>query len=183
MTFMLGGDERLCKQLIPEFPLGLRRMTPGHAYLQALTKPNVAVKSGGMTRFVPEGLVLASGEILKVDAIICATGFDTSFRPRFPLIGRNGNLQEIWRKELPKSYMSCAVQGLPNYFSKSHSTDELPLGSVYSHVPSIPRPQRPHRPWQRIYRKRAHRQVYHGYHQKVPNRRYQGHLSFPRCRQ
>jgi len=115
---MLGGDEKLCKALIPDYPLGFRRMTPGHSYLQALTKPNVEVKTGGVRRFVPEGLELGSGEILKVDAIVCATGFDTSFCPRFPIVGRNGNLQDRWKKEIPKSYMSCAVSGMPNYFSR-----------------------------------------------------------------
>lgn len=72
-----------------------------------------------MKRFVPEGIELASGETLKVDAIICATGFETSFCPRFPIIGRDGaNLQDRWRQEIPKAYMSCAVPSLPNYFSK-----------------------------------------------------------------
>lgn len=117
MTAMLGGSEALCKALIPDFPLGCRRMTPGPGYLLAMTKPNVEVRRSGMKRFVPEGIELDSGEILKVDAIICATGFETSFRPRFPIIGRNGNLQDQWANETPKAYMSCAVAGLPNYFS------------------------------------------------------------------
>ena len=122
MTAMLGGDEKLCKALIPNSPLGFRRMTPSHAYLQALTKPNVEVRKEGMKRFVPEGIELESGEILKVDAIICATGFETSFRPRLPIIGRNGNLQDIWQREVPKSYLSCAASGLPNYFSELPTT-------------------------------------------------------------
>ena len=92
-------------------------MTPGHGYLQALTKPNVEVFSGGPKRFFADGVELESGEILKVDAIVCATGFDSSFHSRFPLVGRNGNLQDIWNTEVPKAYMSCAVAGLPNYFS------------------------------------------------------------------
>lgn len=120
MTLMLGGNQELCKALIPEFPLGCRRMTPGHGYLQALSKPNVVVRRSGIKRFVAEGIELDSGEILKVDAIVCATGFNTSFTPRFPIIGREGNLQDRWKKEIPKAYMSCAVAGLPNYFSTSH---------------------------------------------------------------
>jgi len=119
MTAMLGGNETLCKALIPDFPLGCRRMTPGHAYMQAITKPNVEIRATGMKRFVPEGIELDSGEVLKVDAIVCATGFETSFCPRFPIIGREGNLQDQWRKETPKAYLSCAVAGLPNFFSKS----------------------------------------------------------------
>lgn len=118
MAFMLGGDEKLCQTLIPTYPLGCRRITPAPGYLQALRAPNVEIVMDGMKQIVPEGIELHSGEVIKVDAIICATGFDLSFRPRFPLVGRQGNLQDSWDKELPKAYMSCAVAGLPNYFSK-----------------------------------------------------------------
>ncbi|KAL2161432.1 hypothetical protein VTH06DRAFT_7993 [Thermothelomyces fergusii] len=132
MTAMLGGDEELCRALIPDFPLGTRRMTPGHGYLQALTKPNVVIKRCGIRRFVPEGIELDTGEVLSVDAIICATGFDTSFVPRFPIIGRDGNLQERWRKETPKAYMSCAVDGLPNYFMFLGPNAPIGHGSVFT---------------------------------------------------
>lgn len=118
MTMMLGGDERLCQALIPNFPLGTRRMTPAPGYLEALRKDNVEVVVGDIRRFVADGIEMASGEVLKVDTIICATGFDISFRPRFPLVGREGNLQDRWSEETPKAYMSCAVAGMPNYFSK-----------------------------------------------------------------
>ncbi|KAK4105331.1 FAD/NAD(P)-binding domain-containing protein [Parathielavia hyrcaniae] len=132
MTLMLGGDQELCKALIPDFPLGCRRMTPGHGYLQALTKPNVEVRRSDIKRVVPEGIELASGEVLKVDAIVCATGFDTSFCPRFPIIGRDGNLQDKWRKETPKAYMSCAVAGLPNYFMLFGPNGPIGHGSVFT---------------------------------------------------
>ena len=118
MKKMLGEDEKLCKLLIPDFALGCRRMTPGHSYLRALTQPNVQLRRSEIKRFVEDGIELSSGEVLKVDTIVCATGFDTSFCPRFPIIGRNGvNLQDRWKKETPKAYMSCAVDGVPNYFS------------------------------------------------------------------
>ncbi|EON96822.1 putative phenylacetone monooxygenase protein [Phaeoacremonium minimum UCRPA7] len=117
MTAMLGGDATLCKALIPTFPLGCRRMTPAHGYLKSLTQPNVFVLTGGMKRFVAEGIEMESGEVVKLDAIICATGFDVSFCPRFPLIGRDGNLQDIWTDHTPQAYMSCAVPGFPNYFT------------------------------------------------------------------
>ena len=126
MTMMLGGDEKLCKALIPTFPLGTRRMTPAPGYLQALRKDNVEVAVGGIRRFVADGMEMTSGEVMKVDAIICATGFDTSFRLRFPLVGREGNLQDIWSEETPRAYMSCAVAGMPNYFSKTLTTSQLP---------------------------------------------------------
>lgn len=125
MTMMLGGNKELCEAMIPDFPLGTRRLTPGQDYLKALTKENVEVRRGGIRRFVPEGIQLESGEVIKVDAIICATGFNTSFCPRFPIVGRNGNLQKKFRDEVPKSYMSCAIADMPNYFGKPGSSTSL----------------------------------------------------------
>lgn len=120
MQMQLGNDERLCRALIPSFPLGCRRITPAPGYLESVGRPNVTVETEEIRRFVPKGIQLRSGRIVEVDAIICATGFDLSFRPRFPIIGRDGNLQDIWGNDdtPPKAYMSCAVAGLPNYLSK-----------------------------------------------------------------
>lgn len=50
-----------------------------------------------------------------MDVLIAATGFNTTFTPRFPIIGRNGNnLQDIWA-ENPTSYCGTGVSGFPNY--------------------------------------------------------------------
>lgn len=93
-------------------------MTPAPGYLEALRSPDTVLIKEPITNIVQEGIQLQSGEIIELDAIICATGFDTSFTPRFPLVGRHGNVQDIFREEVPRSYMSCALPGVPNYFSK-----------------------------------------------------------------
>lgn len=55
------------------------------------------------------------GENYKADVIICATGFNTSFVPRFPIIGRGQkNLQHIWA-ETPSSYLGVGVSQFPNF--------------------------------------------------------------------
>ncbi|CAK7263061.1 hypothetical protein SEPCBS119000_000291 [Sporothrix epigloea] len=132
MTMMLNGDERLCKALIPTFELGCRRMTPAPTYLQTLTRSNVRVVAEGIRRVLPRGIELASGELVEVDAIICATGFDVSFRPRFPLVGRDGNLQDLWRDNVPQAYMSCTVPGLPNYFTFLGPNGPIGHGSTFT---------------------------------------------------
>lgn len=118
MIDKLNGDERLIKAILPDFAAGCRRPTPGVGYLEALTKPNVNVVLSGIEKVVPEGIVTKDGQTIKADALICATGFDVSFAPRFKFIGRNGvDLKEQW-KVRPRSYLSCAVENFPNYFSK-----------------------------------------------------------------
>ena len=119
MTAMLGGDERLCKALIPDFPLGTRRLTPAPGYLEALRAPNMEVITAGIAEVVPDGIRLETGELVELDAIICATGFDNTFVPRFPLVGRHGiDVRDRFMNETPMSYMSCALPGVPNYFSR-----------------------------------------------------------------
>lgn len=116
MTNALNGDPHLCKALIPKFPVGCRRLTPGSGYLEALQAPNVRVVTDSIDNITAEGIRLVTGEIIQLDVIVCATGFDVSFRPHFPIIGQGGNLQDLWEKNLPKAYMSCAVPKFPNYF-------------------------------------------------------------------
>ncbi|KAJ4176313.1 hypothetical protein NW755_014487 [Fusarium falciforme] len=132
MTEALGGDERLCSAIIPKFPLGCRRLTPAVDYLWALRKPNVRVVTDPITSIEAQGLRTQGGELIKVDAIICATGFNVSFCPRFPIVGRTGNLQDAWTKHVPKAYMSCAVPDFPNYFMFLGPNAPIGHGSVFT---------------------------------------------------
>ncbi|OAL43338.1 FAD/NAD(P)-binding domain-containing protein [Pyrenochaeta sp. DS3sAY3a] len=132
MTEALNRDERLCKAIISNFPLGCRRLTPAVDYLHSLLKPNVRVITDAITSIEAKGLRTNTGELVEVDAIICATGFNVSFRPRFPIIGRHSNLQDIWSKEVPKAYMSCAVPEFPNYFTFLGPNAPIGHGSVFT---------------------------------------------------
>jgi cation diffusion facilitator CzcD-associated flavoprotein CzcO len=118
MKTKLRNNERLIKHLIPDFAVGCRRPTPGNGYLEALIKENVRVITEPIEKVVPKGIVLATGELVEIDAFICATGFDVSFTPRFPMIGRNNvSLADQW-SDKPEAYLSLAVENFPNYFSK-----------------------------------------------------------------
>lgn len=118
MKDRLENDRRLIDFLVPDFPVGCRRITPGVGYLESLHKPNVQVVTDAIAEITPKGLLTSAGEHSDVDVIVCATGFDVSFCPRFPVIGRNGiNLQDLWTEQLPSAYMSCMVPQMPNYFS------------------------------------------------------------------
>ncbi|EXJ88120.1 hypothetical protein A1O1_05048 [Capronia coronata CBS 617.96] len=118
MTAKLGGPENpLVDFIIPKFSVGCRRPTPGTGYLEALTQPNVRVVTGTEILHVDEtGLVLATGEHVEIDVFICATGFDLSFRPRFPIIGQEGrDLRDLWANR-PTAYLSLTPAYMPNYF-------------------------------------------------------------------
>ncbi|KAK5689222.1 hypothetical protein LTR17_026424 [Elasticomyces elasticus] len=109
------NDERLIGKLIPDWSVGCRRLTPGVGYLESLTKPNVTTVYGEIEKITERGCVCDDGNEYPIDVLICATGFDTTFKPRFPLINPTGkNLQDEWAKE-PKSYLGIAAAEFPNY--------------------------------------------------------------------
>ena len=62
--------------LLPDFPPGCRRLTPGPGYLEACIKNNVDYIGTGIKRVHPDGIEGMDGKMRKVDLIICATGFD-----------------------------------------------------------------------------------------------------------
>ncbi|KAK8166410.1 FAD/NAD(P)-binding domain-containing protein [Phyllosticta citrichinensis] len=115
MEVRLDGNKALSTRLIPTWSVGCRRYTPGPGYLEALRAPNVHVVYGGVTEVLANGCKTSTGETVELDTLICATGFDVSHRPRFPLIGRGGvNLQDAWA-ESPRSYISLGAPDMPNY--------------------------------------------------------------------
>jgi cation diffusion facilitator CzcD-associated flavoprotein CzcO len=73
---------------------------------------------------------MTDGSVVAVDAIICATGFDTSYRPSFPVVAFGKDLRDLWQDE-PKSYFSIAAAGLPNYFSQYSSFLSILLSGVW----------------------------------------------------
>jgi cation diffusion facilitator CzcD-associated flavoprotein CzcO len=119
MSEQLGHDPRLTKQMIPDFALGCRRMTPWSSYLQSLRAPNVEVVTESVTKLTEDGIVDESDHEYKVDVVVFATGFDTSFTPHFEVIGRNGaNLREQFG-DFPKGYLGITAPNFPNLFRES----------------------------------------------------------------
>lgn len=109
------NNKFLEEKLIPDWSLGCRRLTPGVNYLESLTKPNVSVVYGEIKEITEKGCLCDDGNEYPVDVLVCATGFDTTFKPRFPLIGPSGeNLQDVWAQE-PTSYLGVAAPNFPNY--------------------------------------------------------------------
>ncbi|SMQ46884.1 unnamed protein product [Zymoseptoria tritici ST99CH_3D1] len=116
MSEKLNNDTELCEKLIPKYELGCRRITPGTGYLEAFTQSNVKLENNEISHISAKGIHTKKGEFHKLDVIVCATGFDISQVPNFPLIGRDGvSLAEKWKDE-PESYMSLACPDMPNLF-------------------------------------------------------------------
>ena len=150
MTEKLGNDPVLTKKMIPEFALGCRRMTPGSGYLESLRAENVQVVNESAVRLTQDGIVDESGVERKVDVVICATGFDTSFTPHFKVTGRNGeNLKEQFG-DFPKGYLGITTNNFPNLFRKFSLANYRPLILIMfqsSSGPTVPLATAPYYPF------------------------------------
>ncbi|KAL4947586.1 hypothetical protein BDW69DRAFT_204246 [Aspergillus filifer] len=130
MKRKLGENSPLLRYMIPTFAVGCRRPTPGNGYLEALTKDNVRVVTSSISEIIPKGIKLTTGEVISIDIFICATGFDISFQPRYPVTGLNGiTLKEQW-KEKPEAYLSVAAPNFPNHFMFLGPAAPIGHGSV-----------------------------------------------------
>lgn len=123
MRRKLAKKPEIAEKIVPkDYAVGCRRPNPGNGYLEALCEDNVSLISDTITEITPKGMKTADGVEHEVDVIVCATGFDVSWRPAYPTIGRGGrNLSEEW-KDIPSTYLSVAAPNFPNYFSEDPSS-------------------------------------------------------------
>lgn len=136
MRRKLKGNKEISEALIPKsFAVGCRRPTPGEGFLEALVAPITTVHTKQMQRVTETGFIAHDGTPTDVDVIICATGFDTSWVPRFPIRVAGRNLQDAWREGGALSYLGVAVPEIPNYF--------LSIGPVSQQHPTRGRPRIP----------------------------------------
>lgn len=110
-------DDRLYKGFAPTWSIGCRRVTPGDPYIKAIQEPNVDVHFTAVESCTEDGVVGEDGVERKCDTIVCATGFDVSYRPRFPIVGKGGlDLADKW-KDRPEGYLGLAVPDMPNFIT------------------------------------------------------------------
>ncbi|KPM46387.1 putative sterigmatocystin biosynthesis monooxygenase stcW [Neonectria ditissima] len=127
-------DADLAQKLIPSWSLGCRRLTPGVGYLEALKHPKTQLVYEALSEITEVGVVSAQGSKFDVDVIICASGFDTSFIPKFPLVGLGGkDLRDVWGNE-PRGYLGLAVPDFPNFFTFLGSNCPIGNGPVLSAI-------------------------------------------------
>jgi cation diffusion facilitator CzcD-associated flavoprotein CzcO len=130
MSTKLAKKPEILQKILPSFTPGCRRITPGPGYLEALTEDNVSFVSDPIARVTEEGIVTSDGTLRPVNAIVCATGFDTSFTGRFPILGQDGvSLDDKWR-DYPDTYIVLATHGMPNFFIAHGPNAGLGVGSV-----------------------------------------------------
>ncbi len=104
-------------KLLPDFEIGCKRILLTSAWYPALNRPNVHVEVAPITEVRAHSVVCADGTEHAVDAIVCATGFETSAPPTAAAIrGRDGRtLGETWGAT-PRAYRGSTTANFPNLF-------------------------------------------------------------------
>lgn len=77
MARRLARKPEIFKALRPTYPVACRRVSPGPKYLESLVEDNLNFIPKGVKKITATGVVDDDGILREVDAIICATGFDT----------------------------------------------------------------------------------------------------------
>ncbi|KAJ8118880.1 hypothetical protein OPT61_g215 [Boeremia exigua] len=137
MKKRLNGKPELLNSLIPNYPPLCKRLTPGPGYLEALASPTVDVITSPIKCIDATGIITTDGRHRPVDAIICATGFDTSVSSGFPIFGKDGqNLREKYNI-YPRTYLGLCTDGFPNFFQSLGPNSFQGAGSLLLVIESI----------------------------------------------
>jgi cation diffusion facilitator CzcD-associated flavoprotein CzcO len=111
------SDPALRAKLVPDYPIGAKRVLFNDDYYPALARPNVRLVTDGIERIEPAGVRSRTGEMHEADVIIFATGFkSTEFLAPIEVTGREGRrLADEWRNGA-RAYFGVTVSGFPNFF-------------------------------------------------------------------
>jgi len=111
------ADPALRARLVPDYPIGAKRVLFNDDYYPALNRDNVRLVTERIERIEPAGVRSASGELVEADVIVFATGFHaTDFLAPMSITGTGGRtLGEEW-KAGAHAYLGVTVSGFPNLF-------------------------------------------------------------------
>ncbi|CAG7918819.1 unnamed protein product [Penicillium olsonii] len=120
-------DPSIAARIIPDFPVGCRRLTPEVSYLKSFNDENTKMCWDEIERITETGIRTKKGEG-EFDMIVCATGYNTSARPHWKHIGRNGR---ILTGDL-EGFFSVQINDMPNYFMVGGPNFPVSHGTVYT---------------------------------------------------
>jgi cation diffusion facilitator CzcD-associated flavoprotein CzcO len=111
------ADPALQRALVPDYPIGGKRILISDDYYEALGKPNVDVVTSPIDRVTEDAIVTRDGRTIPADVVILATGFETtSFLVPMRIVGTDGRvLEDVW-KAGAEAYLGMTVAGFPNFF-------------------------------------------------------------------
>ncbi len=110
-------DPELRRKLLPDYPIGCKRLLFSNDWYPALVRDHVDVVTDRITGIEPAGVRTADGELHEADALIWGTGFAaTEFLAGIDVRGADGvSLKEVWA-DGARAHLGVTVPGFPNLF-------------------------------------------------------------------
>ncbi len=108
------ADPQLRARLVPDYPLGCKRILISNDYYPALARSNVELVDTGIREVTEDAVVGRDGRRHEVDAIIFGTGFAaTEFLAPMRILGLDGrDLRQAWA-DGAEAYKGISVSGFP----------------------------------------------------------------------
>jgi cation diffusion facilitator CzcD-associated flavoprotein CzcO len=103
--------------VVPDYPIGCKRILISNDWYPALMRPNVSVVDEAIDHIEADAVVTVDGRRHLADVLIFGTGFSTTdFLSHIPVTGADGtSLAEAWRAGA-RAYLGVAVPGFPNCY-------------------------------------------------------------------
>ena len=110
-------DSKFKEKLIPNYPIGCKRIIPTNDYFPTLCQDQVELETSLIEKIYDNKIVTKDGNEHEVDTIIYGTGFDTNiFISPVKITGLGGiQLDDVWRNGA-EAYRGVMVPNFPNFF-------------------------------------------------------------------
>ncbi|WP_435768734.1 flavin-containing monooxygenase [Nocardioides sp. SYSU DS0651] len=110
-------DASLREKLVPDYPIGCKRLLFSNDWYPALTRDHVDVVTDRIAAVEPGGVRTADGRLHELDVLILGTGFAaTEFLAPMQVHGTDGrSLGEAWH-DGARAHLGISVPGFPNFF-------------------------------------------------------------------
>ncbi|MBZ5735886.1 NAD(P)/FAD-dependent oxidoreductase [Nocardioides sp. TRM66260-LWL] len=107
-------DPALRAKLVPDYPLGCKRLLFSNQWYPALAREHVEVCTEKVEAIEPDGVRTADGTLHPADVLIWGTGFAaTSFLHGIEVTGPAGRLADAWEGGA-RAHLGLSVPGFPN---------------------------------------------------------------------
>lgn len=110
-------DAGLRAKLVPDYPLGCKRLLFSNDWYPTLARPHVDVVTDGVAGVEPRGIRTADGTLHELDVLILGTGFAaTEFLAPMEVTGRGGRrLAEAWQGGA-RAHLGITVPDFPGFY-------------------------------------------------------------------
>tara|TARA_Y100001960_G_C14779379_1_gene885490 strand:- start:3277 stop:5178 length:1902 start_codon:yes stop_codon:yes gene_type:complete len=115
----IGDRTDLLEKVVPSYPPYLKRILVDNRWYETIKKDNVNLFNDSIKKIEKNGIRIKSGELIQLDALLYATGFQTNrLLASYELIGKDGaNLEDEWGKDDSRAYLGMTIPGFPNFFA------------------------------------------------------------------